>query len=131
MKKEKRNKGPKGSAEKSVARTLIPSQVKVVASLVCFVLLLGLLLHFFSVRKQAVELEELLSGWRHQYHLSDEQVRRIQAIELDFHGSGSPFTRPARSRMETREHHRLMAGVMNPEDGERFFRAQEGISLTR
>ena len=60
----------------------------------------------------------------------EEQARRIRAIEEKFHGSGDPFTRPAHTQAETREHHRAMAAEMNPEDGRRFFRAQEGSELS-
>ena len=50
-------------------------------------------------------------------------------MEQEFHGSGDPFLRPSHTQEETREHHRSIAGVMNPEDGERFYKAQEGSAL--
>ena len=93
-------------------------------------LVFAFLFHFVTTRHQRSSLDALFQRWRIDYHLNEEQARRVRAIEEKFHGSGDPFTRPAHTQAETREHHRAMAAEMNPEDGRRFFRAQEGIELS-
>ena len=87
--------------------------------------------HFITTRQQRAGIDDQINRWRHDYHLTDEQACRIRAIELSFHGSGDPFFRPAHTAAETREHHRSIATQMNPEDGERFFKAQEGSGASR
>jgi hypothetical protein len=87
--------------------------------------------HFFTTRQLRSGLDALVQRWRSDYHLNEEQARRIRAIEERFHGSGDPFTRSAHTAAENREHHRRMALEMNPEDGARFFRTQEGVNLAR
>ena len=79
--------------------------------------------------KTAQHLDQTINRWRTDFHLSPDQAERVRAIERKFHGSGNPFTRPARTPAETREHHREIAREMNPEDGARFFQAQEGSQL--
>ena len=92
-------------------------------------LVFGVGFHLITTRNQATSLDNLVQRWRTDYHLNDEQARRIRAMEEEFHGNGDPFFRPAHTREETREHHRAMADVINPEDGERFYKAQEGSAL--
>ena len=87
---------------------------------------LFLVFHFATTAQQRSSLDGVVARWRHDYHLSEEQARRIRAIEEDFHGSGNPFFRPAHNAAETTEHHREMAAIMNPEDGARFFSIMEG-----
>src|SRR6185436_12971965 len=96
---------------------------------ILLVLLVGF--HIGTTRQQRIGMDQLIDRWRHDYHLTDDQARRVRAMEESFHGSGDPFTRPAHTAAETREHHRGMAAIMNPEDGERFFKAQEGLTLSR
>jgi len=86
-----------------------------------------LLVHILSTRQQSLDLDLLVDRWRQQYHLTDEQVRQIREIEMNFHGSGNPFTRPSHTRAEMREHHREISAHMNPEDGARYLRSQEGV----
>jgi len=82
-----------------------------------------LALHVFGALQQARNLDHLIHRWRAEYHLTEEQARLIRAMEEDFHGRGDPFLQPAHSMDETREHHRRIAKIMNPEDGERFLKA--------
>ena len=79
----------------------------------------------------AKSLHRTIDGWRESYHLTDDQARRVLAIEFAFHGTGNRFTKPSHGHSDTREHHREMAEVMNPEDGERFFKAMEGSASGR
>ncbi len=94
-------------------------------------LILGGWFHIFATRQQTSSLDRMITRWRIDYHLSDEQARRIRAIEEQFHGNGNPFLRPAHTLEETREHHRAVAAKMNPEDGARFFKTQEGSVPSR
>jgi hypothetical protein len=104
----------------------LKDKLKIWAWIVGVFLIFAFLFHFVTTRHQRSSLDALFQRWRIDYHLNEEQARRVRAIEEKFHGSGDPFTRPAHTQTETREHHRAMAAEMNPEDGERFFRAQEG-----
>lgn len=71
-------------------------------------------------------LDKVIDRWKRDYHLTEEQARRVRALEERFHGTGNPFTQPTHTPAETREHHALIAAEMSPEEGARFFRAQEG-----
>lgn len=87
--------------------------------------------HFSATHQQQVAFDELIAKWRVSYHLTDDQARRLRAMEADFHGNGNPFFRPAHTLEETRAHHRQMADVMATEDGERFFKAMEAGAEVR
>ena len=94
-----------------------------------FLLIFAVIFHFDTTHRQKTRLDELLQRWRVNYHLNQDQAQRIRGMEEEFHGSGDPFLEPRHTREETRAHHLRMAGVMNPDDGEHFFRAQEGAEL--
>ena len=87
---------------------------------------LFLVFHFIATAQQRSALDDLVTKWKRDYHLSEEQARRIRTMEEKFHGSGNPFLRPAHDAAETTAHHWEMASVMNPEDGERFIFVMEG-----
>ncbi len=78
----------------------------------------------------AKSLNSTIDGWRGTYHLTDAQARRILELEFAFHGTGNQFTKPPHAPNDRREHHRAMAAVMNPEDGNPFFYDQEGVDFT-
>ncbi|MBV6498449.1 MAG: hypothetical protein CJBNEKGG_00671 [Prosthecobacter sp.] len=86
----------------------------------------ALVLHFSSIRQQRASISKTVEGWRSIYHLSDEQVESIKKIEIDFHGTGSPFSfRPVHKKEETHRHHQEIGGLMAPEDGARFIKVME------
>ena len=107
----------------------LKDKVKIWAWICAFLLIFAAIFHLDATHQQKTRLDALLKRWRVNYHLNEEQLRRIRGMEEEFHGSGDPFFEPRHTRVETREHHRQMADVMNPDDGERFFRAQEGEDL--
>jgi hypothetical protein len=74
----------------------------------------------------ARHLDQTINRWRTDFHLTPEQAERVRSIERNFHGTGNPFTLPSHTAEEVRAHHREIASVMNPSDGERFLNAQEG-----
>jgi hypothetical protein len=76
--------------------------------------------------KTAQHLDQTISRWRIDFHLSPEQAERVRAIERKFHGSGNPFTLPSHTAEDVHAHHLEVAAAMNPADGERFLKAQEG-----
>ena len=76
-----------------------------------------------GIGAQRQALDKQFAKWKKTYHLTDEQAARIRQMELDFHGNGNPFTsRDSGTPEENTAHHLEMSRVMNPEDGERFFR---------
>lgn len=81
--------------------------------------------------KTAQHLDQTINRWRTDFHLSHEQAERVRAIERRFHGSGNPFTLPTHTAEEVRVHHVEVAAVMNPADGERFLKVQEGRKTHR
>ncbi len=70
-------------------------------------------------------LSRILSRWRAEYHLTEEQERLIRAEEERFHGTANPLTRPRRTPQETKAHELAISHLMNPEDGARFLAARE------
>jgi alpha-ketoglutarate-dependent taurine dioxygenase len=74
----------------------------------------------------ARHLDQTILHWRTEFRLSPEQAQRVRDIERDFHGTGNPFTLPARTPQEVSAHHREIAATMNVEDGERFLLRLEG-----
>jgi hypothetical protein len=70
-------------------------------------------------------LSHILSRWRAEYHLTEEQERLIRAEEERFHGTGNPLTRPRRTPEETKAHELAISRLMSPEDGARFLAARE------
>ena len=72
-------------------------------------------------------LSRILSRWRAEYHLTEEQERLIRAEEERFHGTANPLTRPRRTPEETEMHKVALSRLMNPEDGARFLAARKSI----
>jgi hypothetical protein len=68
-------------------------------------------------------IDDRLNKWQQSYDLSAETVTRLRRIELEFHGSGNPFTSPIpHSKAEEDAHHEQIASLMAPEEAERFLR---------
>lgn len=65
-------------------------------------------------------LSRILSRWRTEYHLTDEQERLIRVEEERFHGGANPLTRPRRTPEEAEVHRLALGNLMSPEDGARF-----------
>jgi hypothetical protein len=82
-------------------------------------------IHLQGTRSQATVFDRRIEKWRTDYHLNQEQARRLRLIEAEFHGSGNPLVRPAHTMEQLHEHHRALASAMNPEDGARFLAAHE------
>jgi len=85
---------------------------------------IGIVLHLGSMRQQNLALTRTLQRWQTEYHLDVSQVESIRTIELDFHGSGSPFSSsPTHTPEETRQHYVRISHVMKQEDATRFLEA--------
>ncbi len=68
-------------------------------------------------------IDDRLNKWQQSYDLSAETVAQLRRIELEFHGSGNPFTSPiSHSKPEENAHHGQMASMMAPEAAERFLK---------
>ncbi len=68
-------------------------------------------------------IDDRLAQWRQAYHLSDAIVSEFRRIELEFHGSGNPFTSPIqRSPQEVQIHHQQMAEIMGEPQGSQFLK---------
>jgi hypothetical protein len=73
------------------------------------------------IKQQSFALNKQLEKWKVSYHLTDEQMSQLRAIELSFHGNGNPFSDFAiHTAEETFKHHQYMSTLMSPEDGARF-----------
>ena len=77
-------------------------------------------LHFYTTGKAEQTMWRTLDQMRVEYHLDEQQLERISAMEREFHGSGNPFTRPSHTLGEVRQHELAISAVMNPEDAARF-----------
>jgi len=94
--------------------------------LILILVLPAVFLHIHSINQQTASVSKTVAKWKTTYHISDEQAERIKQIELDFHGSGSPFSiKPARTRDEKHRHHKEISRLMSPEDGAHFMKAME------
>lgn len=65
-------------------------------------------------------LGRILSRWRTEYHLTEEQERLIRAEEERFHGGANPLTRPRRTPEEAEAHRLALGNLMSPDDRARF-----------
>ncbi len=129
MKRPRRHKNSLMSRERNAERTTFTraDTLKVWGYLISIGAAGFLFFHFATTSQQRSSLDDLVHRrWRLDYHLSEEQARKLRKMEEDFHGSGNPFFRPSHNAAETTEHHRQMAAVMSREDGERFFAVMEG-----
>ncbi|HEY5742103.1 MAG TPA: hypothetical protein VIS99_06130 [Terrimicrobiaceae bacterium] len=66
-----------------------------------------------------------LDQMRVEYHLDEQQLARISAMEREFHGSGNPFTRHCYTLGEVRQHELAISAVLNSEDAARFLSQKE------
>ncbi|MEQ1862208.1 MAG: hypothetical protein ABMA13_20010 [Chthoniobacteraceae bacterium] len=89
------------------------------------VLILGWF-HIYTTTRAARHLDRVINRWSAEFHLNSEQASRVRAIERNFHGSGNPFLLRSHSPEEMRAHHQEVADTMNPDDRERFLKAEEG-----
>lgn len=128
---QKRTKRKKGREPEPPAPMTLRDKLRIWGWLAGSGLVFLLYLHFISTRQQRIGIDEQIDRWRRDYHLTQEQAQRIRSIELKFHGSGDPLTRPAHTPGETRDHHRAMTDAMNPEDGELFLKSQESSATDR
>lgn len=83
-------------------------------------LILGMM-HRFGTQGQYRSITRTIEQWKPIYGLDEAQARTIREIELDFHGSGSPFSfRGKRTPAQVLEHHKEISKVMSSESGARF-----------
>jgi len=91
-----------------------------------FLVTVGCVLHFTATRRQTKAVTHTVINWKQLYQIKDEAVERIIAIELAFHGSGSPFSsRPYHTTAEQQHHHEEISRFMTPENATRFLKAME------
>lgn len=86
-------------------------------------LFMAVLINLAATRQQSQGMDKLMLRWQRDYHLSEEQVRRIRVVEEFFHGK-NPLFRSGHTTEQITEHHREIARYMNPEDGVRFLKHQ-------
>lgn len=81
------------------------------------------LIVFTAKAQWSKSIDDRLSAWRGAYHLSDTSITRFREIELEFHGSGNPFTSPIpHTSAEVNAHHEKMAALMEPDMGKQFLK---------
>ncbi|SKB01831.1 hypothetical protein SAMN02745166_03475 [Prosthecobacter debontii] len=84
-------------------------------------------MHSRYISLQAKSIQKTVQEWQHLYNLNEIQVKYIQDIELQFHGSGSPFSgRPYRTPSDIDLHYQEIAELMTAENGQRFMQAMSG-----
>lgn len=94
------------------------------------IVLVVLLVLFLDRSSWLRTLDHQLARWRIQYQLDDATVEKLRRLELEFHGSGNPFTTPIRrSGGETEKHHEAMADLIAPWHREKFLRDLESEEL--
>lgn len=87
---------------------------------------IAVLMHFISVVEQETSVAKTVQGWQSAFHFSDEQAARIEQIEIDFHGNGSPFSaRRVHTAAEIKSHHEDIAHQMEAGQGSRFLQFME------
>lgn len=124
MKKKSRSQRAK-EADAKPQPTVLSQKDKM--TLMAFIGALILIPALFGViagwnRRQS-RLEHRLAEWRTEYHLNDDQLGRIRAIEADFHGTNNWFFSEEQTAEQVMKHDEEISLTMNREDGERFLRA--------
>lgn len=103
------------------------------ALVVIILLLLGVaiivFLHFQPEAHARHARQQYLRHLVDHYGIKEDQRKRIQEIEIRFHGSGSVFTRPSHGIGEEAEHRREISRQMTPEAASRFL-TEEADSST-
>ena len=82
--------------------------------------------HYLTARNQAASLDSLVERWKTDFHLTEDQARRLRRMEEEFHGDGDPFLRPGHNPAETSAHHAAMAEQISAEERQRFLRSVSG-----
>lgn len=96
------------------------------AVLVAGVAMIMGMMHRFATQGQYRSITRTIEQWKPIYGLDEVQARTIREIELDFHGSGSPFSfRGKRTPEQVLEHYKEISKVMSPESGARFLADME------
>lgn len=86
----------------------------------------ALMFHFACVQGQKSSVSKTVNRWRNAYGISDAQAVDIRRIELDYHGSGSPFIlMPRRSAEDNHAHYVKIASYMPPDASSRFLEEME------
>ena len=68
-------------------------------------------------------IEDRLAAWQNRYSLDSSTVSKFKEMEIQFHGTGNPFTSPIdHNPVEVRIHHEQMASLLEPAQAERFRR---------
>lgn len=120
---KRRNVSPGNKAESSHERDAKRILLAVLVAGVAFIL--GMM-HRFGTQGQYRSITRTIEQWKPIYGLDEVQARTIREIELDFHGSGSPFSfRRKRTPHEVLEHHKEISKVMSPESGAKFIADME------
>lgn len=87
---------------------------------------MALVFHFAGVNRQTKRITRTVNEWARRYHLNEDQTKRIIEIELEHHGSGSPFAiQKGHGPSLKHHHHEEISQVMSPEDGMNFMRTME------
>jgi hypothetical protein len=90
------------------------------------------ILAFFSpvilkMAGQRGKISQRLESWRTEFGLKEDQVRKLREIELEFHGSGNPFsTLPAHTTAQLSSHDKQVASAMGQEAGKRYIEKRSG-----
>lgn len=101
-------------------------ETKAFGFLLLFFVFLTLFWYFHSVYQQDLSVSKTIEEWKTIYHITDSQAEHIKQIELDFHGSKSPFDiKGNRTSDEKYLHHEEISRLMSPEDGARFMKMME------
>ncbi len=81
----------------------------------------ALMFHFACVQGQKSSVSKTVNRWRSTYGISEAQAADIRRVELDYHGSGSPFVlMPRRSTEDNHAHLVKIASHMPPDASSRF-----------
>jgi hypothetical protein len=96
-------------------------------ALVSAMMIIALSLFIFEGRIAVThQLNKRMVQWKATYHLSEEQVTRIRAIEESFHGSGYMYDiNHGFSREELHRHHLEISKVMSTEDAAKFLSSDD------
>lgn len=104
----------------------LKDKLKMWAWIVGFIAVPGGMSHCMVTQKHRTHLDKVVAEWKRDYHLTDDQAKRIRTLEQEFHGNGNAFAQRTHTTQDVRAHHEEIAGTMNPLEAERFLKAQEG-----
>ena len=78
----------KSAAASTAVRLTLIDKIVVLGTPVCLLCGALILVGYSSVRRHREQIEGRIERWQTEYHLNDDEIRRLKELEYEFHGDG-------------------------------------------